>query len=454
MSRTLVIAALVGALVIAAAVLVRTGGPAGHTSLATGSGALAAFSAYEDSGDLGRLQAADDLTRDALAADPTDLLAIETAARVALARQEYADALALADRAVARAPHRAVPDGLRADALLALGRYEEAFPIVDSRLRLRPDLPAYARASWAAELQGDVDAARVLMRLAADTAPAGSSGRRWADSRLIEINLRYGRLGRAEELIARAEVEHRSGGDLALHRGRLAVARGELLAARRVYRRAAADRPTADLLAELAEIEHALGADERAAERLAETSAALARDAEHRDNALERLAFGADWSVPGPGEVAAAREARRRQPSVIGDSVLAWVLARSGQCDEAAELARRSLRLGYRDPLARFRAAFAQACAGHRAAAQEIAADLIAETPHFSPRWASTAREIAVGAAPSLPGSPSMDGAVQPAVSSSISPSPGAMTLSPRPAASAAARRSARVSTQWFTASM
>lgn len=372
----------------------------------TGSQALTAFSTFRAAEDPERLQRAEDLARAALAIDPEDLLAIETAARVALSRHRYDAALELADRAAALARHRPTPIGLRAEALLGLGRYADAFAAIDAGLERRPDPASYARASSAAELRGDIEAARVLMDLAVDAAATGTSARRDAQLERIGLNLRYGRADRAERGIVELTEENPGDPALMISRGRLALQRGDLGAARAAFLVGVEHLPAADHLASLAEIEHALGADESAARHLARARSALEAAAGRGDYGLEQAALRADWAIPTPSDVAAARAARERRPSVIGDSVLAWVLARSGQCEEAVIFGRRSLRLGYREPLARFRAAFAEACAGRREPARRIAARLVADTPHFSPRWAPAAREIAVGAVPELPVGP------------------------------------------------
>jgi hypothetical protein len=46
--------------------------------------------------------------------------------------------------------------GVMGDALVELGRYDEAFVQIQRMVDLRPDLSSYARVSYARELQGDV----------------------------------------------------------------------------------------------------------------------------------------------------------------------------------------------------------------------------------------------------------------------------------------------------------
>lgn len=373
---------------------------------ASGQQALALFAAYQESGDPEQLEQADRQTRRALEADPDDILAAEAATRIALTRHAFGDALGLADRAVALAPERFAPRGLRADALIELGRYDEAFPAVDERLEARPDLDSYARGSYAAELRGEVDLARRLMDRAAETSPAGSFGRRFAQVQQIGLALRYGQLAAAERVIEQAAAENPGDPEWVINRGRLAASRGDLEGAAAEYRSAIEDIPDADHLAELAEIEFALEETEAAADYLERSRAALDVLSSVEDNVLERALLDANWGLVDEDLLAEVREGRERRPSVIGDSALAWVLARLDRCDEAVEFARSSLRTGYRDPLFVFRAAWVEACAGNGSAARDLIEGVLRATPDFSPRWAPVARAIAAGEPAELPGAP------------------------------------------------
>ena len=73
---------------------------------------------------------------------------------LALTRHRFAEALDWARRSLAVAPTRVAPVGIEADALLELGRYDEGFAAIERRLELRPDLPSYSRASYAARAPG------------------------------------------------------------------------------------------------------------------------------------------------------------------------------------------------------------------------------------------------------------------------------------------------------------
>src|SRR3989441_11361884 len=66
---------------------------------------------------------------------------------------------------------------------------------------------------------------------------------------------------------------------------------------------------------------------------------------------LETALFDADHRRP---DVALARLAERQRPSIDGDDVLAWTLARRGRRAAALPRSERGLRLGARGPLQPF----------------------------------------------------------------------------------------------------
>ncbi len=361
---------------------------------ATAAAALAAFVAFQQSAvaDPAELEGVQRLAADALEARPGDPEAIEVQARVAGSRHDFRTSLGLARASLRRAPERVGPQGLAADSLIELGRYREGFRLAEQRLRLRPDLGSYARASYAAELRGQVGLALDHMELAAESGEIGGFPRGWARLQLALLRLRTGDVAGARKEYGQLAAERPNDPELPIGRARIAAARGHLAEAARWYRRGVAALPDADHYVELAEVELARGRHHEARAALKRASAAFDRLAGVEDVGLERAAFDADWARPTPDDVARARSARARRPSIYGDAAFAWTLTRAGRCKEAAAPATRSLRLGTRDPLLLFRAGQAAACAGDREAARRRLRTALRISPRFSLRWAPVAR--------------------------------------------------------------
>lgn len=110
----------------------------------------------------------------ALAIAPENVDALSARGELALARHQFAEALTWAERARLLTPHRAVIYGIIGDAQIELGNYPAAFAAL--MMDRRPDAAAYARASYARELTGDVAGAIVALEPAAAMgAPAGEA---------------------------------------------------------------------------------------------------------------------------------------------------------------------------------------------------------------------------------------------------------------------------------------
>jgi len=90
-----------------------------------------------------------------------------------------------------------------------------------------------------------------------------------------------------------------------------------------------------------------------------------------------------------------ARAAYRDRPSIEGDDVLAWALARNGRCVEALRYSKRALRLGTLDAPKFFHRGMIERCLGHGAEARRWFRRSLALNPHFSVLWAPAARRYA-----------------------------------------------------------
>src|SRR5205814_8709939 len=107
---------------------------------------------------------------------------------------------------------------------------------------------------------------------------------------------------------------------------------------------------------------------------------------------LEIALFDIDHAVQLDRTIALASLAHSERPSIDGDDVLAWALARNGRCGEALRFSQRALRLGTRDALKTFHRGMIERCLGHRADARLWLGRALALNPHFSVLWAPVAR--------------------------------------------------------------
>ncbi len=104
----------------------------------------------------------------ALATVPDDPLTLVGIAGVQLGKHEFDAALVTADRAISLSPTLVSAQAAKVDALVELGRYDEAEAAAGEMLGLHVDLTTLARVSYIAELNGRLPVALAAMRRAAD----------------------------------------------------------------------------------------------------------------------------------------------------------------------------------------------------------------------------------------------------------------------------------------------
>jgi tetratricopeptide (TPR) repeat protein len=107
---------------------------------------------------------------------------------------------------------------------------------------------------------------------------------------------------------------------------------------------------------------------------------------------LETALFDIDHGIRLRHALVLARRAEADRPSIDGDDVLAWALARNGHCGEALRWSRLALRLGTQDALKLFHRGMIERCLGHRTAGRRYLRRALALNPHFSIVWSPVAR--------------------------------------------------------------
>ncbi len=342
------------------------------------------------------LSKAEGVLKRALELEPRSAEATIGLASLALSRHDFRRALALGQRARALAPDRAEPYAAVGDALLELGRYDAAFRTFDALVREEPGVAAYARVAYARELLGNRDGAVEAMRLAV----AGAAGRpepaAWTRVELGKLYFGSGRL-RAAAREYRTALSALPGYVFALDAlAQVEAARGRHGRAASLARRALESVPLPQFAATLGDVLWAGGMHAQAREQYALVGAVerLLRANGVRGD-LEIAQFYVDRGLRLRHALALARRAYSGRPSIEGDDVLAWALARNGRCAEALRLSQRSLRLGTRDAAKFFHRGMIERCLGNEQAGRTWFRRALVLNPHFSLRWAPLARRLA-----------------------------------------------------------
>ena len=347
-----------------------------------------------DTGDPAYYPKAEALFARALKSQPDDVEALVGMGALALARHRFLDALDWGERARDTNPHHAAAHGVVGDALLEIGRYDEAFASFQRMVDLRPDLNSYARVAYARELVGDRAGAIRAMEQAAVAGSAVPENAAWALAQLGALCFGDGDLDGAERRYRQAlatfpDYVHATAG-----LARVAAARGDDAAAVALYEDALARMPLPEFAIALGDLHRAHGRTAEAAAQDALVDAMRRLAAENGvETDLELARFDADRGQRLPDAIAAARARLAEGPSIAAAGTLAWALYRSGDLPGAKIASDQALRLGTDDPVLRFHAGLIARDLGDHATARVHLEAALARNPHFSPLYAPQARD-------------------------------------------------------------
>lgn len=287
---------------------------------------------------------AEDAVRAARTLDPDDTTARLLEAMVYQDQHRFRAAHAIARDLTALRPSDPTPYLVMGDALLELGRYEEATAAYQAAMDLRPDLRSYNRGAYMRWLYGDFQGAVELIEYALDASSSRDpESIAWCFVDLGNMYWHRGDTAVALRAAARA-LEAVPGYVPALSlEARTYAAAGDDVAAAAAWEQAIATLPTTRDLADLADAQLRLGRT-RDAERTLERAVRLAEHdprpvalyyARHRLDPEQALR----WSK-------AELHSRRNVPAL---DTHALVLFRHGRLDEAEKTLRDAMVLGTPD---------------------------------------------------------------------------------------------------------
>src|SRR5262249_2748754 len=301
----------------------------------------------------------------ALAARPNDPDVLIGLGTLALARHRFDEALTWGERAKALAPKRSAVYGVIGDALVELGRYDEAVAAAQTMVDRRPDLASYGRVSYVRELQGDVDGAIQAMRAAVGAGGAGEAVA-WSRVQLGHLLLQRGDVAGAEREYRWAQAADPNNMAALAGLGRARLTDGDPEAAIPFYARAVERYPLPELVLTLGDLYEAVGRGEDAARQfeLARTLQTLVA-AQGGDVDLELALFEADRGDAAKAVELASGELARRQSVHVYDA-LSWARYRAGDYAAAREASQQARKLGTRDGLMLFHAGVIELKLGDR----------------------------------------------------------------------------------------
>ncbi len=330
----------------------------------------------------------------ALRRSPGDSDALTGKGLVALNGHDFRAGLDLGLRARRAGPDLVRPYAVLVDAQIELGRYEAAGRSLQRMIDLRPNLASYSRASYYRELHGDHAGALRAMALAVSAGGDAPEQVAYVQTLLGDLHLGHGELPAATDAYRLALSRLPGYVDARFGLARTQVQAGALEPARRSLLAVVRDRPDADHLVLLGEVELALGraGDGRrhiAAARAKE--AALLRGGANPDAGLVNIE--ATHGDPAQA-VRLGRKVWSAAPSVTSADALGWALTRSGRPELGLAFARKAMRIGSRYAGFEYHAGVAALATGRKALAREHLARALRINPAFSPLQAPRARRL------------------------------------------------------------
>jgi tetratricopeptide (TPR) repeat protein len=329
----------------------------------------------------------------ALGLDRGDDLALTAAGSLAAARHDFTAALRLADRAIAANPYSGQAYTVRTDALVELGRYDEAKAAALRADDLEPGLPTFTRLSYLAELRGDTAEATSLLRRSLDATNAPAE--------VAFVRFHLGELARGRGAYRESDREYAAAlaadptqvGAIA-GRARVAAALGDTTTAADRYLTVVARLPLPEYVTEYGELLESLGRRAEAGEQYAVVrSAAALAGANGVGTDLETALFEADHGDAKTALRAATAEWGRRR-SIHAADALAWALHVNGRDAQALPLARTATGLGTRDARLLYHRGIIEHSLGRTADAKRSLTAALGLDPHFSPIHGPRARAV------------------------------------------------------------
>lgn len=323
---------------------------------------------------------------------PDALSTLVSSGTFALTLHQFNDALTFGDRAVATSPFNAEARAVRVDALVELGRYDDAATALQELLDLRPGLAALTRVSYLRQLRGDLDGALTAMRQAQTAAGSQAGEAAIAAGLEGEIQLLRGDFGAARAAFANALRQSPGliGGELG--RARYLDITGRRAEAIRRLEPAVEKTGNPGLAVLLGELYDVEGKTKSAAKAYA-VARQVYRD-EVKEGAvvdLEVAFLEADHGPP-PTALAAAEAAYAARPNIYTNAAMAWTLHRNGRSAEAVPFVEAALARGTVDPTLRMHSAIVLTAAGAPDRAREVIATALARPGYLSPALRPMAR--------------------------------------------------------------
>jgi tetratricopeptide (TPR) repeat protein len=326
----------------------------------------------------------------ALELEPAFVPAQELQGLVLMNDHAFAQARELASAILARDPENLVALGLLSDALLELGRYDEAARAAQRQMSARPGMAAHARGSYLRWLRGDTRGAKLFIkdalmgRDARDPEPAA-----WTFVEAAAIYWHQADYDGADAIYAEALRWLPDYPAALVGRARVALAKRQPHAAIPLLERAERVRPLAETAWLLGDARELAG-DADGARQAYERAVVQGR----RGDRLLLALFFATKNRDIDEALRLIEAERAGRGGIYVDDTYAWVLYRAARHAEARRASERALRLGTRDARLLYHAGAIRLASGETASGRALVREALSLNPGFDATGAVEARAL------------------------------------------------------------
>jgi tetratricopeptide (TPR) repeat protein len=311
---------------------------------------------------------------------------------IGLERHQFAEVAELSRQMIAAAPDDSWNWGTLGDALMELGRYDDAAEAYQNMVTLRPNQASYNRASYYRWVMGDTKGAIAIMQQAIRSGSPAEENTAWCLVDLGNLYFKTGRLAEAEDAYRSALKTFDGYYPAYAGLGRVQTAQGKLDEAIASYQRAQSAVPMPEYAEALSDLFERTRrhAEARRQFDLIDVVDKMGRANNEKTNRNLALVFAdQDRNVPRALELAHAETEVRGD--VYTRDALAWALYKNGRFAEAEREARQALQFGTQEPAFYYHAGLIAAAIHNNDEAEKYLEHALALNPHFDLRQAEIA---------------------------------------------------------------
>lgn len=367
----------------------KAGDPATYAKLG-----LAYLQKAREVGDPTYYTKAEAVLKKALETDPNNVEALGGMGSLSLSRHQFAQGLEWGQKAQKLQPQMSYNYGVITDALVELGRYEEAAQVGQQMVNLRPDLSSYSRVSYLRELNGLYDGSVEAMTQAVQAGGPVGENVAYVTYQLGNLYFNHNNLAMADTAYQNALLSLPNYTYAQAGQAKIKAARGDLNGAITLLSQVTQRYPLPEFIIELGDL-YTLAGKTTEASRQYELVRSIQKIYNENgvDTDLEMALFDADHGYNLTDALAHAKQVYSVRPSIKAADVLAWTLYKTGDYAAAAEMSKQALRLGTQDSLMLFHAGMIAAKQGQNEAARPLLQNALTLNPNFSFLYATEARQ-------------------------------------------------------------